>query len=324
MKHGKILKDKKFALGLKFLRGRIKRADIPSSSLDESLNIATWNIRKFGSGGRSAASLHYIAEILHQFDLIALTELRDNLGELKKVMDILGPYWKVVFSDYIKDRGGLSERIAYLYDKRMVSFTGLAAEADGFRVKNNAGEYLPEASWWRKPYMASFRAGTFDFMLLTVHIRWAGDEDNRVAPLELLAKWVDKRRKEKYVVDRDIILMGDFNIPTNGDKLYRAITRKGLSMPPALLKLKGSNLKQDSHYDQILCVPRLKSLFKKSDGGVIDFYNKSSKNLFPGRRMTLSKYTHQISDHLPLWVSISTDDEDHDLDQVLKPKKKGN
>ena len=98
MWHGNISAE--IALGLKELRKRIEKAAIPSSSLDESINIATWNIREFGKRRRQEASVHYIAEILNQFDLISIVEVRDNLTDLNRVLDILGPYWKVVFFDF--------------------------------------------------------------------------------------------------------------------------------------------------------------------------------------------------------------------------------
>ena len=74
--------------------------NIPSSKLDESINVAVWNIREFGKVRRTDAAIHYIAEILGQFDLIALVELRDNLEDLGKVLPILGPSWDVVYSDF--------------------------------------------------------------------------------------------------------------------------------------------------------------------------------------------------------------------------------
>src|SRR3970040_1290750 len=110
--------DQRIARGLKELRRRIRLANLPSSQLDETLNLATWNIREFGKKERRPESIHYIAEILGQFDLIAVVELRDNLGDLEKVIRILGPYWRIVFSDYINDPAGNHERIGYLYDKR--------------------------------------------------------------------------------------------------------------------------------------------------------------------------------------------------------------
>jgi hypothetical protein len=90
------------ASGLKVLRDRIEAAQIPSSKLDETLNIATWNIREFGKVRRSEAAIHYIAEIIGQFDLVSLTELRDDLSDLGRVLKILGPYWRVIYSDMIR------------------------------------------------------------------------------------------------------------------------------------------------------------------------------------------------------------------------------
>jgi hypothetical protein len=90
MKHGKVSKE--ITRGLKVLRKRISKAKIPSSELDETINLATWNIRDFGKSKREEASIHYIAEIIWQFDLIAVAEVRDDISDLKKVLDILGPY----------------------------------------------------------------------------------------------------------------------------------------------------------------------------------------------------------------------------------------
>lgn len=316
MFHGEI--SPKLAEGLKVLRARIDAAGIPPSKLDETLNVATWNIREFGRRPRREESIHYIAEILGQFDLIALTELRDNLGDLDRVMRILGPYWRVVFSDYSTDWGGNRERIAYLFDKRAAVFTGLAAEADAPRKKNEEGEYLPAYSWWRSPYMASFSAGNFDFVLLTVHIRWGAGEEERETPLRLLAEWVDKRRHERFGVDKDIILMGDFNIPEVDDALFRAVTSKGLRIPDAIRGMQhGSNLARSRYYDQILHYPANKKMFT-NNAGVLDFYAGDHRPLYPGEEMSRREFTYQISDHLPLWVQINTWVDDVRLDQILR------
>ena len=45
------------AQGLIELRKRIDATEIPSSALDESLNVATWNIREFGRKPRLEASI---------------------------------------------------------------------------------------------------------------------------------------------------------------------------------------------------------------------------------------------------------------------------
>ena len=313
MYHGRVSKD--IARGLKELRRRIDDAHIPPSTLDETINVATWNIREFGKQSRQETAIHYIAEIMNQFDLIAVTELRDDLSDLKRVLKILGPYWKVVFSDYITDPGGNRERIAYVYDKRAVAFTGLAAEADAQRVKDReTGEYLPEQSWWRKPFMASFRAGSFDFVALTAHIRWGSGAEARIAPLKLLARWLDARTNEEHLVDKDFVVMGDFNIPTADDELFDAVTGKGLRIPDALRGVHGSNLARDKRYDQILHHPRFTKCFSDY-GGVLDFYKNDHEPLTPG--LTKTEFTYQLSDHLPLWIQVNTETTDERLDQIL-------
>ena len=174
------------AEGLLVLKERIKAAKIPPSKLDETINLATWNVRELGKKPRRKAALYYIAEILSQFDLVGLVELRDNLSDLKAILGILGPDWRAIFSDAIPDAGGNRERVAYLYDRRAVVFNGLAAEAQPPRQKKGS-EYLSDISWWRSPYLASFRAGNFDFLCLTTHIRWGDNEEERIVELKAVA-----------------------------------------------------------------------------------------------------------------------------------------
>jgi hypothetical protein len=169
MHHGDVSPD--IAAGLLALKKRIAAAKIPPSQLDETINVAVWNIREFGKKRRTQAAIHYIAEILGQFDLIALVELRDRLEDFGRVCQILGPSWDLVYSDWMTDAGGNRERTGFLFDRRAVTFNGLAAEIDAPRGKQGI-EYLAEQSFWRAPYMCSFRAGNFDFIAIATHTRW--------------------------------------------------------------------------------------------------------------------------------------------------------
>lgn len=314
MFHGKI--SSPVAEGLQELRTRIDAARIPSSRLDETLNLATWNIREFGKRRRSEAAIHYIAEILGQFDLISIVELRDNLTDLARVLPILGPYWRAVYSDIIPDAGGNRERIGFIYDKRAVAFTGLAAAANPPRKKSGK-EYVPAFTWWRSPYMASFSSGNFDFVMVTAHIRWGDSKEARVAEIQSFAEWLDLKRKQKHVEDKDFIATGDFNIESPA--MYEALTSKGLAAPAALRKEAfGTNLAKNKRYDQILHYPLYEDSFMNR-GGVLDFYTSGTAKLFPG--MSKDDVTYQLSDHLPLWVQINTDNDAHRLDQIIRAKK---
>jgi len=313
MNHGKVSPE--IAKGLKVLRSRIAKAQIPSSKLDETLNIATWNIREFGKKARSEAAIHYIAEILGQFDLVSIAELRDNLSDLGRVLALLGPYWRVIYSDAPSDAGGNHERIGFIYDKRAVAFTGFATTATPPRTK--VGDlFLPKFDWWREPFMASFSAGSFDFVLLAAHAQW-GTSAGRLVELQSLAEWVELKKKEKTCVDRDLIVVGDFNIETP-DQLA-ALTSKGLQMPSALKdKAYGTNLAQDKRYDQILHYPDYPQNFS-NQAGIVDFYSGGTKDLFPELEKTA--FTFQMSDHLPLWMQINTDIEGEKLDEIIRAGK---
>ena len=306
------------ALGLKELQSRIAAAKIPPSKLDETLNLATWNVRDFGKKRRRPESLHFIAEILGQFDLIALVELRDNLTDFHEVLSYLGPSWKAIFSDYDLDAGGNRERLAYLYDTRAVRFTGLASEAGEPRRKVN-GEYLPELSFWRSPFLCSFQAGDFDFILLSAHLRWGDSEAERQNELQLLADWVDKRVKERHGWDRDIIVLGDFNIPSLKSPLYKAVSSRGLEMVPALAKQDlGSNLEKNKRYDQILHYPTFTSAVTDK-GGVLDFYLSEADipALYVNDPPAKLAFTFEMSDHLPIWVQLKTDTDSEKLDEII-------
>jgi hypothetical protein len=89
MHHGDVSPE--IAQGLLALKKRIDDAKIPPSRLDETINVAVWNIREFGKVHRTEPAIHYSAEILGQFDLIGLVELRNDLTDLGRVLPILGP-----------------------------------------------------------------------------------------------------------------------------------------------------------------------------------------------------------------------------------------
>jgi len=327
MHHGDV--SPKIAQGLIGLRKRIAAAKIPPSRLDESINVAVWNIREFGRTRRTDAAIHLIAEVLGQFDLVALVELRSDLTDLGRVLTILGPSWDVVYSDWIDDPGGNSERTAFLFDRRAVTFNGLAAEIDAPRSKKDT-EYLAAQSFWRAPYMCSFRAGNFDFIAIATHARWGKSVAGRQAELQMLADWIDIRFKDRFVEDHDLIVMGDFNVPKIGDRLCSALTSRGLLIPDALKTLKagdqvigGSNLGKDARYDQIFCLPTAKNRFSNF-GGTLDFFVSDAriKDLFPDKNYTRKKFSYQLSDHFPVWVQINTDIDGERFTQIVQNSKK--
>ena len=195
----------------------------------------------------------------------------------------------------------------------------MASEASPPRVKDKAtDEYTSAISWWRSPYIGSFSAGKFDFIAISAHIKWGESAKSRVSELRLLADWIDQRVAERGWEDKDIIVMGDFNIPEYDDELFKAVTDKGLRVPDAIRGLEhGSNLKKNKRYDQILHYPQYTKSFTNR-AGVLDFYRGDWSKLYPGVKKTHEEFTFEISDHLPLWIQMNTDIEDERLDQIIR------
>jgi endonuclease/exonuclease/phosphatase family metal-dependent hydrolase len=146
----------------------------------------------------------------------------------------------------------------------------------------------------------------------------------------MLADWIDTRFKDKSVEDRDLIVMGDFNVPALGDPLYAALTSRGLQIPLPLQNLKagdqvigGTNLEKTARYDQILHLPTVPANFMQS-GGTLDFFIDDAHiaELFPDKKYTRQQFSFQLSDHLPLWIQIKTDIDGIRLDQIVQDSRK--
>lgn len=121
-----------------------RRADFTGATV----RIATWNIREFGgtkSGGRGLEDLHYIAEIIAHFDVVALQEVRGNLSQFGDLTRILGPDWDHLATDVTDGDAGNGERMVFLFNRRKAQFTNIAGEltlATGQKVTAFFGERI--------------------------------------------------------------------------------------------------------------------------------------------------------------------------------------
>jgi len=95
------------------------------------VRLATWNIREFDSqkyGKRLEESLYYIAEIIAQFDLVAIQEVREDREALLGVMELLGPGWRYISTDVNEGAPGNRERMVFIYNGQKVMFSDVAGE----------------------------------------------------------------------------------------------------------------------------------------------------------------------------------------------------
>ncbi|PWW01984.1 hypothetical protein DFR52_102649 [Hoeflea marina] len=114
-----------------------------------TLRIGTWNIREFGNtkyGGRDTYEpLYYMAEILSNFDIAAIQEVRDNMREFLDLRQILGPDWDYIATDVTDGGAGNGERMVFLFNRNRVRFRHIAGELtlpDGKKVLASFGERI--------------------------------------------------------------------------------------------------------------------------------------------------------------------------------------
>jgi hypothetical protein len=155
------------AAGLLDLRRRLRK-ELPPRTVDETLLLASWNIREFGRnrmyGPRLDESIQYLAEIINHFDLVAIQEVKENLADLKRLVRVLGNWWHFIVTDVVAGRSGNTERIAFVYDTRKVHFDNVAGEVT---LPDNKGVVWQLA---RTPFFCTFRTGWRRFSLCSVHI----------------------------------------------------------------------------------------------------------------------------------------------------------
>tara|TARA_R110001592_G_scaffold254129_3_gene517455 strand:- start:2783 stop:3766 length:984 start_codon:yes stop_codon:yes gene_type:complete len=292
-----------------------KSRNIPAVGQAGHVLIATWNIANLGVHKRRHCDHRVIAEILSWFELVAVQEVADNLADFLAVTQLLPEHFRWLFSD----RAGNDERSAYVYDSRRVT---LGPKIGEVAIVDSDRRYvkLPGISrkftgFNRNPYLASFTVEDTPLLLANCHLLF-GPQDSSAArktsmerrQLEAyaIARWCDLRRGDKHAWTKNILAVGDFNLPeaVPGDPVFEALTDRGLKLPPHSTRIP-TNVSNSSDYDQIAVAPGLMTKIVKE--GVFDFDGAIFSNIFddnaPGYWRSCAKY--YISDHRPLWMQFT-------------------
>ena len=319
-----------------------------------SLIIGSWNIRAFDGGmPRLDESYHYIAEIIDHFDICAIQEVKSNLFPLKRLVNLLGPNWDYFVSDVSTQKGGNSERMAFVYNKNKVFFKNLIGEIVLPREDLVNGEQIA-----RSPFFASFQSGWFRFSLCSAHIIYGDDLGLRAAEISAIAKSLVDRAKSE---DQVHIFLGDMNIERQDDEVMKALKDSGLTVPA----FGATNMGGDRWFDQMAFTENGKASRKTRllRYGTFDWRHAvfgphpneaappfSQEDLASGKsRIDLQAYldhyekiveerrkdnnkepyknwpkayrrwtTDEMSDHLPIWMELEIDYSDDYLRRFLK------
>ena len=212
--------------GLLRLRGGF--ANIPAKKADQNLLVASWNIKEFGhTTQRLPEAFFYIAEVIAQFDLVAVQEVKSGMADLELLMRILGSDWDFIVNDITNGNDGNSERSAYLFNKERVQLSGLAGEITLWDELTEGSEVKQLK---RAPYITGFKSGWKTFAMVNLHLHPGDDADDiefRGEEVRLLLAAIAEKIARNQLWTRNLILVGDFNFYDEDADTIRLIEAAG-------------------------------------------------------------------------------------------------
>jgi endonuclease/exonuclease/phosphatase family metal-dependent hydrolase len=299
---------------LKRLRQHKRTRQIPARQRDRLL-VATWNIANLGAQQRRDQDRALIAEIISWFDIVAIQECRENYGDLADLEMKLPKAYRLVMSCV----SGNGERMAFVYDSRKLALAeeigGVAIPPARLKSIKLPGSEQPFAGFDRTPFLCAFTVGKTSFGFLNVHLFFGNNKPasiaRRVLETYAVAKWCQARKKSSFTFTRELVALGDFNMPKRapGDSVFDALTRFGLELPEHSTQI-ASTIASDAKYDQIAFFPETTHRCFTGLKGVFDFDTVSFPDLWQAgqNKKNFRAYVrYYLSDHRPMWVQMSFD-----------------
>ena len=299
---------------IQHLRAHKEKRAIPART-DGKILVGTWNLANLGAQERRDQDKSLIAEVLGWFDIIAIQECRENFADLEDLQRKLGSSYRMLMSD----AAGNNERLSYLYDTGKFQLLEEVGEI-AFPPSQYGRIKLPGVrekfdGFDRSPYLAAFKSGSSSYTFVNVHLFYGQAQTTsigrRVLETFAVAKWADMRRKSPFSFTRELLALGDFNMPKSepGDPVYNALTKLGLELPEHSTQI-ASSIANDSNYDQIAFMPGMTSQCFTGLKGVFDFDTCLFPDLWQGGANAIkfkSYIRYYLSDHRPMWVQLSVE-----------------
>jgi len=294
------------------LRQHKKARTIPKRQQGKLL-VATWNIANLGAQIRRDQDLSIIAEMVGWFDIVAVQECRENFGDLFDIHNKLPKAYRVLMSD----ASGNNERMSFLYDSRRLTVLEeigeIAFPPSRLKSIKLSGINAQFSGFDRTPYLAAFSVGKTSLMFVNVHLFFGDEKPESIARRSLetfaVAKWADLRKRSPFSFTRELVALGDFNMPKcdPGDPIYQALTKLGLDLPEHSTQI-ASSISSDTNYDQIAFFPETTQNRFTGLKGVFDYDAVIFPDLWKNGTNLKNYKTYlryYLSDHRPMWVQLS-------------------
>jgi endonuclease/exonuclease/phosphatase family metal-dependent hydrolase len=257
-----------------------------------TFRIASFNIEAFGTKKTQDARVyHTLAEIVRQFEIVAIQEIRTSdeylMPNFVKLINSKGRRYDFVLGPPIGN-STTKERYAFVFDAERIMVDPNSVYTVGD----------PDNLLHREPLVASFStrmppSEAFTFILVNVHT----DPDVAPAELEALGEAFRAVRRASRGED-DVIMLGDFN----ADDVKIARSRLG-QIPGVTPLVRGvfSNTRQDHLYDNLVVhLPSTTECVGRS--GVF--------NVMERFKLTAAE-AELVSNHLPVYAEFSAYERDY-------------
>lgn len=256
------------------------------------LLVGAWNVRNLGRKALESDRAGEVAAIVAEYDVVALLELRD-VEVVEGLLRLLGKErWSAAVSPLV-GTDHHKEIYAFLYRSEAVQLLRSDLLNDRFD------------RWVREPFLAHFRApGGFDFVAAAVHVVWGNTVAERRQEVEALS--MKLQRVTSWQGERDVLLMGDFNVEPS-DAAWKKAREAGW-----VPLLEGDGLKsmvRDTHlYDNIWAHGSNTAASEwLGASGVIRFDQVLD---FGSGAGAAKRAVKEFSDHRPTWALFAADVDD--------------
>jgi deoxyribonuclease-1-like protein len=253
-----------------------------TSSLFPQTKLLSWNLENFGKS-KSTATITYIANILTDYDIIAIQEVVAGNGgaqAVAKLADELnrkGAKWDYVISNPTSSSAYKTERYAFIWKTSKIKLKGKAWLEQKYNL-----EIV------REPYFATFE--------------WEG-KTVTIANFHAITKSKQPETEIKYFKflpaeypELNLMFVGDFNCPQS-HTVFNPLRKMGYT---SILVNQKTSLKQECIEAECLASEFDNMYYNSSkinckNAGVILFY----------KSLTSLQEARKISDHNPIWFEFS-------------------
>lgn len=256
----------------------------------ETVKIAAFNIQIFGQAKSQKQNvMEILTKIAREFDIVLIQEIRDASEQttpnfVEKINQMEGPDYGFIRSERL-GRTTSKEAYAYVYNTETIQFI----QGSDY-VYNDVNDVFE-----REPYIAGFKAGNFDFVLVGIHTK-PDDAYNEIGNLSLVVSSIQTANPN----EKDIIVMGDFNADgTYFDEDDNSNPFKASNFKWLILNDMDTMVKTDYTYDRIVVL----------DATFNHEYDPSTAQVFYFDQvygLNNQTFVSEVSDHYSVFAQYKT------------------